>query len=74
MFLVYGTNDRLAPVMNSLLFYEVSLKAGVSAEMHIPENGPHGFGMATTQNDETLKAWPDQALRPMARHKWIPVE
>ena len=72
MFVVHGTNDRLVPVKNSLPFYEACLKAGVSIEMHILENGPHGFGMGTNLSDETVKEWPDQALRFMARHKWIP--
>jgi acetyl esterase/lipase len=72
VFLVHGTNDRTVPVMNSILFYEACVKAGVSAEMHILENASHGFGMGLTQNDEAPKAWPDQALRFMARHKWIP--
>jgi len=67
-FLVHGTNDGLVPVKNSLLFYEACLKAGVPAEMHILDNGPHGFGMAAGMNDETVKEWPAQALRFMARH------
>ena len=29
--MVPGTNDRLVPVRNSLLFYEACLKAGVPA-------------------------------------------
>ena len=68
VFLVHGTNDGLVPVKNSLLFYEACLKAGVPAEMHILDNGPHGFGMAAAMNDETVKEWPTQALRFMARH------
>jgi acetyl esterase/lipase len=71
-FIVHGTNDRLVPVKNSLLFYEACLKAGVSVEMHLLENGPHGFGMGPNLNDRTLKEWPEQALRFMARHQWIP--
>jgi acetyl esterase/lipase len=71
-FLVHGTNDRLVPVKNSLLFYEACLKAGVPAEMHILDNGPHGFGMGSSMDDETVKEWPEQALRFMARHKMIP--
>jgi acetyl esterase/lipase len=70
-FIVHGTNDRLVPVKNSLLFYEACLKAGVSVEMHLLENGPHGFGMGPNLNDRTLKEWPEQALRFMARHQWI---
>ena len=72
VFLFQGQNDRTVPVMNSLLFYEACVKAGVPAEMHIPENGPHGFGMGLTQNDEALKAWPEQAFSWMRRHKWVP--
>jgi acetyl esterase/lipase len=45
VFMVHGTNDRLVPVKNSLLFYEACLKAGVP-----------------------IQAWPEQALRFMARH------
>ena len=72
VFIVHGTNDRLVPVRNSIMFYEACLKAGVSAEMHLLENGPHGFGMGANLNDETVKEWPDQALRFMVRHGWIP--
>jgi acetyl esterase/lipase len=68
-FLVHGTNDRLVPVKNSLLFYEATVKAGVAAEMHILDDGPHGFGMADRMDDDTVKAWPTQALRFMARQK-----
>jgi len=71
-FLVHGTNDRLVPVKNSLLFYEACIRAGVPAEMHILDNGPHGFGMGASLADETVREWPVQALRFMARHQWIP--
>ena len=74
VFIVHGSNDRLVPVQNSLLFYEACLKAGVPVEMHLEENAQHGFGMATNLKDETVKEWPKQALRFMARHKWIPAE
>jgi acetyl esterase/lipase len=72
VFLVHGTNDRLVPVKNSLLFYEAAIKAGVPAEMHILDNGPHGFGMGANLDDATVREWPMQALRFMARHQWIP--
>ena len=72
VFIVHGTNDRLVPVKNSLLFYEACVKAGVPVEMHLLENGPHGFGMGANLNDDAIKQWPQQALRFMARHRWIP--
>ena len=71
-FLVAGTNDRLVPVKNSLLFYEACLQAGVPVEMHILDNGPHGFGMGTGIDDATLQEWPVLALRFIARHQMIP--
>jgi acetyl esterase/lipase len=71
VFLVHGTNDRLVPVKNSLLLYEAAIKAGVAAEMHILDNGPHGFGMGANIDDETVREWPMQALRFMTRHQWI---
>jgi acetyl esterase/lipase len=71
VFIVHGTNDRLVPVKNSLLLYEACLKAGVPVEMHILENGPHGFGMGANLNDAAIKEWPEQALRFLARHRWI---
>jgi acetyl esterase/lipase len=71
VFMVHGSNDRLVPVKNSLLFYEACLEAGVPVEMHILENGPHGFGMGANLNDDAIKEWPRQALRFMARHRWI---
>jgi acetyl esterase/lipase len=69
VFLVHGTNDRTVPVMNSILFYEACLKAGVPAEMHIFENGPHGFGLAPS--DPALKTWPDLAVTWLERKKFL---
>jgi len=74
VFIVQGSNNRLVPVQNSLLFYEACLKAGVPVEMHLEENAQHGFGMATNLKDETVKERPKLASCFMARHKWIPAE
>jgi dipeptidyl aminopeptidase/acylaminoacyl peptidase len=43
-------------VENSVLFYLALRRAGVPAEMHIYERGPHGVGLAPT--DEILASWP----------------
>jgi acetyl esterase/lipase len=69
IFLVHGTNDRTVPVMNAVLFYEACIKNAVPAELHIFENGPHGFGLGP--NDPALRQWPDLALTWMTRHKWL---
>jgi acetyl esterase/lipase len=55
-FLFHTTEDRTVPVENSVLFYMALRKAGVPAEMHIYERGPHGVGLAAT--DEALSSWP----------------
>jgi acetyl esterase/lipase len=55
-FLFHTTTDTVVPVENSVLFYLALRKAGVPAEMHIYERGPHGVGLAPT--DEILASWP----------------
>ncbi|SPE40558.1 Alpha/beta hydrolase [Candidatus Sulfopaludibacter sp. SbA3] len=57
-FLFHTTEDRTVPVENSVLFYLALRKAGVPAEMHIYERGPHGVGLAAT--DEALSSWPSR--------------
>jgi acetyl esterase/lipase len=55
-FLFHTSNDQTVPVENSVMFYLALRKAGVPAEMHVYENGPHGVGLAPT--DEALSSWP----------------
>jgi len=54
-FLFHTTADATVPVENSVRFYLALRKAGVPAEMHIFQNGPHGVGLAPT--DATLSIW-----------------
>lgn len=55
-FLFHTTADKTVPVENSVMFYMALRKAGVPAEMHLYEDGPHGVGLAPT--DEVLSSWP----------------
>jgi acetyl esterase/lipase len=55
-FLFHTSDDNVVPVENSVLFYLALRKAGVPAEMHIYEHGPHGVGLAAT--DAILASWP----------------
>ncbi|MGB9454512.1 MAG: alpha/beta hydrolase [Bryobacteraceae bacterium] len=55
-FLFHTSNDPVVPVENSVLYYLALHKAGVPAEMHIYAQGPHGVGLAPT--DEALSTWP----------------
>jgi acetyl esterase/lipase len=56
-FLFHTTEDKTVPVENSVLFYLALRKAGVAAEMHIFEKGPHGLGLA--MRDPALAKWPE---------------
>jgi acetyl esterase/lipase len=55
-FLFHTTEDKGVPAENSVLFYLALKKAGVPAEMHIFERGPHGVGLAL--GDPELAMWP----------------
>ena len=55
-FLFHTTTDATVPVENSVMFYSALRKAGVPAELHIYERGPHGVGLAP--NDPVLSSWP----------------
>jgi acetyl esterase/lipase len=55
-FLFHTNADTGVPAENSVLFYLALRKAGVPAEIHIYEKGPHGVGMAP--NDAALSTWP----------------
>jgi acetyl esterase/lipase len=53
---IFQTNaDTTVPAENSVLFYLALRKAGVPAEIHIYEKGPHGVGNAAT--DAALSTW-----------------
>ena len=53
-------NDTGVPPQNSLAFYLALKNAGVPAELHIYEKGPHGVGLAP--GDRELSTWPDRLL------------
>jgi acetyl esterase/lipase len=55
-FLFHTSNDSTVPVENSVQFYLALRKAGVAAELHIYEKGPHGVGLA--QDNPQLASWP----------------
>jgi acetyl esterase/lipase len=55
-FLFSTSEDKTVPAENSLEFYEALRKAGVPAELHIFQNGPHGVGLDLS--DPALGAWP----------------
>ncbi len=55
-FLFLTNEDKAVPAENAVLFYLALRKAGVPAELHIYERGPHGVGLG--QKDAVLATWP----------------
>ena len=59
-FLFHTSEDSGVPPQNSVAFYLALKNAGVPAELHIYEKGPHGVGLAPA--DRELSTWPDRML------------
>jgi len=55
-FIYHTFTDQTVPVEQGLRFYEALVKAGVTSEMHIFANGPHGTGLG--KGDPALGQWP----------------
>jgi len=55
-FLLSTDTDTTVPPQNSVAFYLALHKAGVPAELHIFEKGPHGVGLDL--NDPAMGMWP----------------
>lgn len=67
-FLVQATTDPVVPVQNSVAFYEALHKHHVPVEMHLYEQGPHGFGLA--RQYPLLSTWPG-LCRNWLRHRGL---
>ena len=67
-FLVHASDDKSVPVENSIRFYQALIKNKVNAELHIYQNGGHGFGL---HNATTTDAWFERATTWMRVNKFI---
>jgi len=67
-FLVHASDDKSVPVENSIRFYQALIKNKVNAELHIYQNGGHGFGL---HNATTSYAWFERATTWMRVNKFI---
>ena len=56
VFMVHGSDDAGVPVENSLMFASALRQAGVPFELHVFQNGAHGFGLGA--DDPVLGTWP----------------
>lgn len=66
-FLVHASDDKAVPVQNSIAFYKALLQHEVPAEMHIYQNGGHGFGL---NNKTTTDAWFERSLNWLKSNKF----
>jgi acetyl esterase/lipase len=65
-FLVHASDDKGVPVQNSLLFYQALVDHHVPAEMHLYEEGGHGFGLF--KGDRPADHWPEQLEPWLKKH------
>jgi acetyl esterase/lipase len=68
-FLYATTTDQSVPVLSSVAFYTALVRAGVPAELHIFEQGPHGTGLA--QAYPALSAWPELLENWLRLNGWV---
>jgi acetyl esterase/lipase len=64
-FLVAARDDKTVPVTNSIMFAEACERAGVPVEIHLYDQGGHGFGLGVNGGDVTN--WPAQMERFLQR-------
>lgn len=67
-FLLHSTDDKVVPVQNSISYYQALIKSKVKAELHIYENGGHGYGL---NNRTTKDKWIDRCYNWMRTNKWL---
>lgn len=58
IFLIHASDDTVVPVANSLTLYSAMLAAERPAELHVFDQGGHGFGVRLPQATPAA-AWPD---------------
>ena len=67
-FLFHTDEDDGVPPENSVLYYLALRRVGVPAEMHIFQRGPHGVGLAPT--DQVLSEWTDCLANWLKARNW----
>lgn len=68
-FLVHATDDKAVPVENSINYYLALKQHSIPVEMHIYENGGHGFGLGI---QETNINWSKACEKWMAANGYFP--
>ncbi|MES2573928.1 MAG: alpha/beta hydrolase [Bacteroidota bacterium] len=68
-FIVHATDDKSVPVENSINYYLALKQNKIPVEMHIYENGGHGFGLGV---EGTNKTWTKACENWLIANKFIP--
>jgi acetyl esterase/lipase len=70
-YFLYATQmDQSVPVLSSAVFFAALTKAGVPAEMHIFQQGPHGTALGGAYQE--LSIWPELLHNWMKLNGWLP--
>lgn len=69
-FVLHAADDRTVPVTNSLTLFQALKTAEVPAELHIYQEGGHGFGFSLPA-DNPASRWPDAFEAWLRRLKFI---
>jgi len=67
-FLVHASDDDGVNPNNSIVFYQALIKNKVPAELHIYQNGGHGFGM---NNKTTNDKWMERCKNWLETNGWL---
>lgn len=67
-FLVHSSDDQVVKSENSILFYQGLVKNKIPAELHIYQNGGHGYGM---NNKTTTDHWMDRCRSWLLSNGWM---
>ncbi|MCC7525869.1 MAG: alpha/beta hydrolase [Chitinophagaceae bacterium] len=67
-FLVHASDDGGVSPNNSIVFYQALIKNKIPAELHIYQNGGHGFGM---NNRSTKDKWMDRCKNWLDQNGWL---
>ncbi len=68
-FLVHSMDDKAVPVQNSVAYALAMEKKNVACELHVYQSGGHGYGLAHSENTESL--WPEACRKWMEMRGYI---
>ena len=67
-FLFHASDDNVVKVANSVLFYQALVDHHIKAELHLYQNGGHGFGL---NNKTTKDLWMESCRNWMRTNGWL---